>query len=105
MEDKLIEWRLMVRDQGRHDYGIGDFWNALDDACDLIEDLERAYAHYKALALDTALALADSIKQVQELEGKAALYRNLAQDKIIECSNLHEELNILERELEGREND
>jgi len=73
----------------------------LEEACVLIEDLEKAYTHYKVLALDIAIALADSIKQVEGLEEDVATYRNLAHDKIIECSKLKEEL----RDLREPKND
>jgi hypothetical protein len=35
-------WRRMTNRQTRHDYDIGDFWNALDDAADEIERLQEA---------------------------------------------------------------
>ena len=74
----------------------------LEEACVLIEDLEKAYTHYKVLALDIAIALADSIKQVEGLEEDVAAYRNLAHDKIIECSKLKEELRDLREDAAYR---
>lgn len=75
MKDKLKELRYFA---ALSPTGLV-YKGRLEEACDLIEDLEKGYTHYKALASDTAIALADSIKRVQELEDEnTALKLNLS---------------------------
>jgi len=48
MTDKVKEWRKMVDGCSRYDYDIGHYWNALEDACELIQSLEAENASLMA---------------------------------------------------------
>jgi hypothetical protein len=86
MEDKLVVWRRMVKDRERHNYEIGDYWNALDDACDEIERLQ-------ANAWDAA-------GLIEQLHTRVMDYRAFAQYLIEERGQLLEELRVAEKLLE-----
>lgn len=72
-------WRRMTQRATRHDYDTGDFWNALDDAADAVEDLQTYVQIIEdaiAATPEDFMLRADFMQRLKEVREKLGFEEN-----------------------------